>query len=109
MLDDLELLIDAPVHAAMKGCGLTSLHEQKVSGESTPPIKVGSRAARWPKYEVLLMQKAMIAGCTKPQRIELADYLLQSRKTVRLAREIYESGLAMIAAFIDANTKTQAA
>lgn len=110
MARNLEDLIDSSELQAMLGLRATSIHDKGRTGEVTEPVKVSLRAARWPFYEALGMQKALLAGCSKVQRIALATYLADARAATGLAAEsIYERCLAMIGKFVEANAKKAAA
>jgi hypothetical protein len=110
MARNLEDLIDSAELQAMLGLRATSIHDKGRTGEVTEPVKVSLRAARWPYYEALAMQKALLAGCGKGQRKSIAAYLTDARKSTNAAAEsIYARGLTMIAEFVEANAKAEAA
>lgn len=103
MVQNLTDLIDCPELQSHLGKKATSIHEGGKSGEITEPVKSGVRASRWPRYEALLMQKAVLAECTKTQRIELATFLSDARKSTKTAEDIYGEGMDLITQFVSTN------
>jgi hypothetical protein len=99
----LAIFHDRPVVMKHIGCGSTALHVQIHDDLVIEPVKTGERAARWTMAEILITQRAIIAGCTRGQRIAVTQYLRESRKSIKTAEAIFDDGMQLIAGFVEIN------
>lgn len=96
-------------YAAALGKSPAVLYSSIKAGTILGVVKLGARASGVKNYEAELQSKAILAGLSKDQRIELVALLEQARIDALDEAEVCEKALGFIRGTASANAKKAAA